>query len=142
MAAMHLTAKQFLKDLAFTLNWPGSTFGTILIGPDGTEYPEEDSSTPPYTLVANHALAGKWRYRVHDQKSGDKEPWQMVIGQITPSAGSTSPMAHDARGGAPGRRHSRGSTDTAGDRPGSVELGLRGGPDVFDGIGRVWLFFL
>jgi len=76
------------SDLAFTLNWPGSTFGMTLVGPDGTEYPEQASSTPPYTLVANHALAGRWKYRIHDQISGDKEPWEMVIGHLTPSTGT------------------------------------------------------
>jgi len=47
------------SDLAFTLSWPGSTFGIVLIGPDGTEYPEQSSSTPPYTVIATKAIASR-----------------------------------------------------------------------------------
>ena len=76
------------SDLAFTLSWPGSTFGIVLIGPDGTEYPEQSSSTPPYTVIATKAIAGSWSYRVHDITSSDNEPWEIVIGRITPSTGT------------------------------------------------------
>lgn len=71
--------------LNIVLQWPGSEFQLVAIGPDGRVYGDRRSTVPPISVQIPDALPGAWTFRVtaHDVAAGDAAA--LVVGTFDPN---------------------------------------------------------